>query len=272
MNVRRVVKLLNSGASDVMSQIRINFSMVLNLLLSHNPDQIEELLKKSFATYLITKKGAHAFTKGTDAFDAFTKAAKASASGAHRNLWADFLRHLDFLQNTGFVTASGELTADGVWASQLRVDQPLLIAECFKRELLPQENAGLLAGVIASFVNERESDDRSARKIIPNQLKRALTGLMKGISPFARQMIAEGFEVRPMYMRPAAALYAWATGQSWERVLQISELEEGDLAMLILRTADNLRHIRSLGRVFPEAAESAALAVEAILREPVVYY
>ena len=85
-------------------------------------------------------------------------------------------------------------------------------------------------------------------------------------------MTAEGFEVRPMYMRPAAAIFAWATGQSWEKVLQISELEEGDLAMLILRTADNLRHIRSLNRVFPEAAESASLAVEAILREPVVYY
>ena len=42
--------------------------------------------------------------------------------------------------------------------------------------------------------------------------------------------------------------------------------------MLILRTADNLRHIRTLHQVFPDAAETAALAVEAILREPVVYY
>ncbi len=255
MDVRRVVQLLNSGASDVKSQIHINFSMVLNLLLSHNPGQIEELLKKSFATYLNTKKGADASTKG-----------------AHKNLWPDFLHHLHFLQKTGFVTETGELTEDGRWASQLRVDQPILIAECFKQALLPQADPGLLAGVIASFVNERESNDRIARKIIPNQLKRALSGLIRGISPFVRQMIAEGFEVRPMYMRPAAALFAWASGQSWEKVLQISELEEGDLAMLILRTADNLRHIRSLSQVFPEAAESAALAVEAILREPVVYY
>jgi superfamily II RNA helicase len=255
MDVRRVVNLLNSGASDVRSQIRINFSMVLNLLLSHNPGQIEELLKKSLATYLITKTSADAPTEGT-----------------HKNLWPDFLHHLDFLQQTGFVTVAGELTEDGIWASQLRVDQPLLIAECIKQALLPQENPGLLAGVIASFVNERESDDRVAKKIMPNQLKRALTGLIKGVSPFARQMMGEGFEVRPMYMRPAAALFAWASGQSWEHVLQISEMEEGDLAMLILRTADNLRHIRSLHQVFPEAAESAALAVESILREPVVYY
>ena len=255
MDVRRVVKLLNSGASDVRSQIRINFSMVLNLLLSHNPGQIEDLLKKSFATYLMARPKADKRSKN-----------------APGNLWSDFLHHLEFLTDTGFVNAAGELTEDGIWASQLRVDQPLLIAQSFRQALLPDDNPGLLAGVIASFVNERESDDHAAGKILPNQLKRALSKLAKGISPFARQMLAEGFEVRPMYMRPAAALFAWASGQSWEKVMQISELEEGDLAMLILRTADNLRHIRTLHQVFPDAAETAAAALESILREPVVYY
>ena len=41
--------------------------------------------------------------------------------------------------------------------------------------------------------------------------------------------------------------------------------------MLILRTADNLRHIRALRQVFPDAAETADLAIELILREPVVF-
>jgi hypothetical protein len=40
--------------------------------------------------------------------------------------------------------------------------------------------------------------------------------------------------------------------------------------MLVLRTADNLRHIRALSGVFPEAAEAAGAAVEAILRDPVL--
>jgi len=46
-------------------------------------------------------------------------------------------------------------------------------------------------------------------------------------------------------------------------------MEEGDLAMLILRTADNLRHIRSLKRVFPEAALTSATSIDLILRSPV---
>jgi len=40
--------------------------------------------------------------------------------------------------------------------------------------------------------------------------------------------------------------------------------------MLVLRTADNLRHIRALAGVFPEASITAEKALELILREPVV--
>ena len=86
------------------------------------------------------------------------------------------------------------------------------------------------------------------------------------------RMLKRGFEVRSLYFRPSVAIYAWAQGDSWEKTLRISELEEGDLAMLILRTADNLRHIRNLKDVFPEAAATAAEAIDKILREPVVTF
>jgi superfamily II RNA helicase len=83
-------------------------------------------------------------------------------------------------------------------------------------------------------------------------------------------MYKEHFSVRPLFLRPAVTLYHWARGAPWDEVVRLSELEEGNLAMLILRTADNLRHIRTLARVFPEAARVAGEAVEAILKDPVV--
>ncbi len=85
-------------------------------------------------------------------------------------------------------------------------------------------------------------------------------------------MVKSGFEVRPLYFRPAVAVFAWAQEEPWERVLKIAEVEEGDLAMLILRTADNLRHIRNLKDVFPDAAATAAEAIDKIMREPVVVF
>ena len=83
-------------------------------------------------------------------------------------------------------------------------------------------------------------------------------------------MRQQKFDVRPLQLRPAATICAWAQGQSWEKVLRIAEIEEGDLAMLVLRTADNLRHIRNLKDVFPDAAATAAKCIELILREPVI--
>jgi superfamily II RNA helicase len=94
-----------------------------------------------------------------------------------------------------------------------------------------------------------------------------VTGALK---PFAAGMAQNNFDVRPLQLRPAATVYAWACGQPWDTALKIAEMEEGDLAMLIVRTADNLRHIRGLKDVFPEAAQTASISIEKIMREPVV--
>jgi hypothetical protein len=39
--------------------------------------------------------------------------------------------------------------------------------------------------------------------------------------------------------------------------------------MLMLRTADHLRHVMSLAKTFPDAAETASKAIELILKAPV---
>ena len=253
MDVQLMARLLNAPPSDVVSQIKINFSMVLNLLLSHTPGQIEELLRKSFADYLIR----HSRQKN-------------GGRQGHEHLWQDFLRHLDFLKAAGYVTPGNELTPDGKWASKLRVDQPLLIAEGFRRGIFPQADPDILAAVIACFVNDRETDERISKKLIPDDLGAAFSKLNRGLTSFAAEMIQRNFEVRPLLLRPAATVCAWSRGLSWESVLRIAEIEEGDLATLILRTADNLRHVRNLKEVFPEAAATAAKSIEKILREPVV--
>lgn len=256
MDPRLVARLINAPPSNVESQIKINFSMVLNLLLSHTPDQIEDLLKKSFATYLILHNGK----RKSRTIDPY----------GHKVLWQEFLRHLNFLIENGYVAPDGKLEKDGIWASHLRIDQPLMVAEGFRQELLPTTDPALLTAVMAAFVNEREPDDRIDKKFLPKKLTKTFHKVRRGLRPFNRHMQERGFSVAPLFLRPAATLYLWATEQSWEDVLAVSEIEEGDLAMLILRTADNLRHIKALAPVFPEAAETAGHAIELILRDPVI--
>ncbi len=256
LDIRLIAKLIYSPSLDIHSQIRINFSMVLNLLLSHSPDQIEDLLKKSFAAYIIKQEKE--------------KRRKKHSGNGKELLLKAFTHHLNFLIETGYVTESGELTEDGIWASQLRVDQPLVIAQGFRLGIFPQKDPALLAGTIAAFVNEKEMEDRIEKSFTPIKLVSAFADVKKGLLPFAKLMFDSGFEIRPLYLRACAAIYAWAAGEPWEKAVLISELDEGNLAMLILRTADNLRHIRSLSKAFPEASHTAAEAIDLLLKDPVV--
>jgi superfamily II RNA helicase len=227
--------------------------MVLNLLLSHSPDQIKDLLENSFASYLVMKRRDQKHRPSDRFF-----------------YWHDFLRHLRFLKKRGFVTDSSELTGDGRWASRLRVDQPLLVAEGLRQNLFPDSDPALLAAVFATFVSDRETDEKVNKRLISKSLATTFLSLKKGLRSFAKDMTDNRFEVRPLSVRPAAAMFAWATGKPWDAVCSVFEIEEGDLAMLILRTADHLRHIISVADTFPAAASCAREAIVLILRDPVV--
>jgi superfamily II RNA helicase len=257
MDIRHIARLCVSSPSNVNSQIKINFSMVLNLLLSHTPSDIEVLLHKSFASYQLKCR----------------RQKKKHRSDADQDfLWRDFLRHLSFLKDHGYVTVENTLSTDGIWASQLRVDQPLLIAEGFRLDVFPKSDPSLLAAVIATFVNDREADDRVDQEMTPQHLLDMLLNVRDALRPFAKQMRWRGFEVRPLLLRPAIAIYAWAAGQPWDKVCARTEIAEGDMAMLVLRTADNLRHICALKEIFPEAAKTANLAIGMLLKDPILTF
>jgi superfamily II RNA helicase len=189
---------------------------------------------------------------------------------ARTRLWNAFAKHLEFLKKEGFVTEENRLTRDGVWTSQLRLDQPLMIAEGLRLGILPDADPALLAALVAPFVYDRDMDVKLDESKIPKRFLKAYEKMTKALRRLAERKTVEGFEVRPIAMWPAATVYAWANGQSWERVLEIAGMAEGDLAMLISRTGDNLRQIASLTEAYPAIAHSASESIAIIIREPVL--
>jgi superfamily II RNA helicase len=194
-----------------------------------------------------------------------------SAHAVRLGLWNDFVKHLDFLKGEGFVTGENELTSDGVWASQLRLDQPLMIAEGLRTGILPDSDPALLGALVAPFVHDRDVEERLDEATVPKRLLSAFYKMIKALTPLMERKVMRGFEARPIALWPAATIYAWANGQPWEKVLEIGGMAEGDLAMLVTRTADNLRQIASLTKVYPAIARSALDAIDMILREPVAF-
>jgi ATP-dependent RNA helicase HelY len=175
------------------------------------------------------------------------------------------------LKSEGFVNEENRLTEDGIWASKLRLDQPVLIAECLRREALPLESEALLAAVIAPFVYDRGQEISVTRKFLPKKFIRASDEIFACIRPMTEKMEAAGFPVAPLPLWPAVVIYEWACGRDWDEVIEERGIADGDMAMLVSRTADNLRQIASLRDTHPRVAELASKARVAILREPIVF-
>jgi len=248
MDVYHIRKLMYKRPEAIESQLKSDFSMVLNLLLSQSLDDIQMIFGRSLASY-------------QDGWE----------NGDKQYRWNNFMRHLHFLQKEDFVDENNRLTENGIWASKLRLDQPLLIAECLKKGIFPRYDAKLLAALIAPFVYDGDQEIKITRKITPRKLYQGFNRVKHSLHDLLNRMVEENFPVNRMFLWPAWAIYAWARGTSWESITEQIHITDGDFAMLITRTSDNLRQIASLKDSHPEVASLAYEAIDMILREPVVF-
>jgi len=92
--------------------------------------------------------------------------------------------------------------------------------------------------------------------------------MLKKLKPLAEFMILRGFDVPNIMFWPAAAVFLWAHEVDWLELIEEVDADEGDLAMLILRTADHLRQLLSLDKEEPQLVETAAKALSALMRSP----
>jgi len=197
----------------------------------------------------------------------------AQVDSTQEQLWRSFLKHYRLLADEGYVGEDQRLTPDGLWASKLRLDQPLLISEGIRKNVFPQNKPELLAALIAPFVMDRDRHGdiqlASLGWKYPD-LARPFFKMLKELQRMRERLQADGFEIPPLPFWAVITVFHWARGLSWEEVREISGMDEGDLAMIILRTADHLRQIESLAETHPQLAQSAGEAIRMLLREPVL--
>ncbi|MCJ7687449.1 MAG: hypothetical protein MUO68_24510, partial [Desulfobacteraceae bacterium] len=199
------------------------------------------------------------------------RASSDRVEGTSGGLWLSFKRQVQFLKETGFVDETDRLTSDGQWASNLRLDQPLLIAEAIRKGAFEGISSEALAGGLAPFVWDRGQEMELRVKgaldltVIEDMFDRLLN-YIEGIRALKDE---RGFQSPPIMFWPAAALFMWAKGIPWKQLLYFVPADEGDMASLIMRTADHLRQVAALRETHDSLASVAAESIELILREPV---
>jgi len=173
---------------------------------------------------------------------------------------------------TGFADNKGKLSKDGIWASKLRLDQPLIIAELIRKGFLEKLSPELLCAIISIFLNDRYRDiiiDPSF-KFQQKLLSNSFIEMVETVKDIMRLMEKNLFRIPEIQYWSAVVLFAWSDGKRWDKIIKLTTVDEGDLAMMIFITAAYLSQITSLADTHPELARKARKSIDLILKEPVI--
>ena len=261
-NIGLMQGLFNSEPDPVRSALKINFSMVLNLLRSYEAAAIPELLSRSLAAW--QEAGRHT---------------QANLKRAAETMVKSFEKHMDFLSEAGLVTPEGKrLTENGLLAAALRVQHPLVLFEAISKECLPSDPESLAAVMTLwgddprSAPNHEETSSRL--KKLP-KLAKDLVSAIRGIFPMACKLKDKGFPA-PSFLdpQPAMAVYEWAVTHDYKRAigkLGMTEFWPGDLVRHVLLAGEHLNQLANLEDPrCQKLAETAKRARKLIMVEPMV--
>ncbi|MDR1050256.1 MAG: DEAD/DEAH box helicase [Deltaproteobacteria bacterium] len=258
MDIGLMKGLFKSSPEPIVSNLTVNFPMVLNLLSAFEPRAVKTLLSKSLAAW--QRARSHS---------------KQNLDKAAQEMWLDFKRHQNLLRKMALVDREGRLTPDGEIAKSLRLDQPLILYAAISGDGLPLEPP-MLAAVMASL----QTGDLPAANAgfgrgfrpptFPGFMEQPIARLKKSIKDVVLLLKNENFPTPDnLAAKSGAAIHAWAVGRSCFDAAEILQRDPGDLVRLALLVAEQLNqlaHISELGTL----AEAARAARKLIMREPVV--
>jgi ATP-dependent RNA helicase HelY len=184
-------------------------------------------------------------------------------------VWEPFHRRARVLAAFGYLDFDAEkITERGRWLADLHVDRPLLVGEALERGLFKALEFQRLAGVMAALTADEERDYGQLE--LEDSLVNALSQFEDTGFKVATEEWKLGIEPAPeLNFSAAAAAARWATGAEWSELVRQTGAEEGDLFRMLSRTGEALLQIAGLRQAHAEAARAAAVAADAVLREPV---
>ncbi len=184
-------------------------------------------------------------------------------------VWQPFHQRARVLAVFGYLDFDAEKTTDrGRWLADLHLDRPLLVGEALESGLFNSLDFHRLAGVMAALTADEERDYGQL------ELEDALVNSLAQFEDIGFKVSTEewklGIEPAPeLNFSAAAAAARWATGAEWSTLVHETGAEEGDLFRMLSRTGEALLQVAGLRKAHPEAARIAAVAADAVLREPV---
>ena len=190
-------------------------------------------------------------------------------SSLRDEVWEPFERRARVLATLGYLDFEAEqVTSRGRWLADLHVDRPLLVGEALESGLFASLDIARMTAAIAALTADEDRDYGELE--LDDAIVDTLSRFEDLSFTVANEEWKQGIEPAPeMNFSAAAAAARWAGGAAWSTLISETRAEEGDVFRMLSRTGESLLQVAGLKKVHPEAARTAGLAAEAILREPV---
>jgi ATP-dependent RNA helicase HelY len=184
-------------------------------------------------------------------------------------VWEPFEKRARVLASFGYLDFAAErVTERGRWLADLHVDRTLLVGEAVRHGLFDTLDEARTAGLMAALASDAERDYGEIE--LDDKLLTVLAQFDEVAYKVATEEWQQGLEPAPEINFSAAGAAAhWASGAEWRDLVEETRAEEGDLVRMLSRTGESLLQVAGLRRAQPAAAQAAARAAEAVLREPV---
>lgn len=184
-------------------------------------------------------------------------------------VWLPFEERARVLASFGYLDFDAEkVTERGRWLADLHIDRPLIVGEALESGTFKMLDPVRLTAIVAALTADEDRDYGGI------ELDDALVSALSQFEEIGFRVSSEewkyGVEPAPdLNFSAAGAAARWASGVEWTTLVRETRAEEGDLFRMLSRSGEALLQIAGLRHAHPEAARTAVLAAEIVLREPI---
>jgi len=266
-------RLAAAPADPLTSRFSPTYGMVLNLLRRFAPQDCERLLRLSFGEFLARGdkegRGEGYKPRRAERKRGRGRAAERPPAESPSIYWGRFLALQSVLEQYGYLDQDAP-TPPGLTAASLRTDNELFVAEALRLDLYDDLTAADFAAVITALAVEEPRPNVEIRAYARGRLQTTLQRIREMGRELRRVQRRHRVDVPVRVVDSLAALtQLWAGGATWEQMLTLTDMDEGDIVHFLRRTLDLLRQVAAAPHVPEHMRQLARAAFALIDREPV---
>ncbi|MBU0758028.1 MAG: DEAD/DEAH box helicase [Nanoarchaeota archaeon] len=234
----KIKKITTKDVEPIKSQYKLSYNTVINLIHNYPEEEMRDTILKSSFDFYQRKQEKNIRIK------------------------ASFNNKVRVLENFGFVK-NFILTEKGLFSRKI-YDQEILVSEIFCSEFCKALSEEEMLLICTSIVYEPGKNDKFDRKNTKNTAKAIMHFLKKNIT---NQKILDMFDESSLMLLHNLVI-GFSQGKDFQDIMDMTNLQEGDVIRLFRRTMDLLRQIRNATEDY-DLRDKVGLCIHKLNRPPV---